>query len=126
MDRPTTPYERGRYDAHNYDPTPIAPGKHRPVPDPGVSPGDQDEYDRGWNEVAARMQDPISAAYERRSFTDPERWAHYVELCKSAGVDPYPSPVDPARVMREPAYAHGSAMAAGLRLDFTRKVWTDQ
>ena len=125
MDRPKSPYERGRFDAAHYDPTPIAPGQHRPVPDPGVSPADQDEYDRGWNEVAARMQDPVSASFERRRNADPERWARYAARCKAAGVDPYPEQVDPARAMSDPRYVMASATAAGVRLKITTEVWPE-
>ena len=120
-------YERGKADALAWlDASIAAKAKDAgspPIPNEGVPQGD--DYDRGWNEIAALMNDPVASTFLHRSRTDPERWAHYVELCKSVGVDPYPSQVDPARVMREPAYAHGSALAAGLRLDFTRRVWGD-
>lgn len=127
--RPTDPYQRAKFDAEqwlaaSYDAK--QGGRARPpVPDPAVSPADQAEYDRGWNEEAAKMNNPLAAAFYDRSRRDPKKWAHYVALCNGVGVSPWPESVDPARVMREPAYAHGSALAAGLRLDFTRRVWPE-
>lgn len=94
-----------------------------PVPHHGVPMGD--DYDKGWNEIAAKASNPIAQAFLYRQVTDPDRWSRYVELCGKAGVDPWPESVDPKRVMRDGAYMTRSALAASVRLECTRQVWPD-
>lgn len=123
----TAAYDKGRRDAQAF----MAAGKHKtrePIPDPAVSPDAQEDYDAGWNSVAAKHNaqspDPVLASYSQMARDKPIAFAAYERECNANQISPWPEPVklvndDPAQT--DPAYLVASAAAAGTRLALLRK-----